>query len=206
MAFDPFHSARLTYRAMEDADDDNTFLHSVQLDIEALSVNTRNLLAPQNKVQSKKLGEFLRDGCLLGVIICLNPGTDLNTTAEAVPIGFICLKLSEGKSSHSRASSIGLSIVRQYQNRGYGSEAIRWILGYGFEMAGLHRVGIEAFGFNARALHLYEKLGFVVEGRRREEVWFRGKWHDFVEFGMLESEWRKRQEEEGKSWIDDTAA
>lgn len=67
-------------------------------------------------------------------------------------------------------------------------------------MANLHRIAIESFGHNERALHLYEKLGFALEGRRREELRFRGKWHDFVEFGMLEGEWRKRQADEGKVW------
>ena len=86
----------------------------------------------------------------------------------------------------------------EHQGKGYGSEAVQWALGWGFDMAGLHRIGIEAFSYNEGAMRLYEKLGFVMEGRRREEIWFDGGWHDFVTYGMLEGEWRERMK--GKSW------
>lgn len=103
MNFDPFRSSRLTYRAVEESDEDNAFLHSLQLDIESLSLNTMQVLVPRNKVQSKRLGVYLRDSCRLGVLICLPPGTEANTTNEAVPIGFIALKQSELKLANSES-------------------------------------------------------------------------------------------------------
>lgn len=105
-----------------------------------------------------------------------------------------------------RNTSIGLSIHKDFQNKGYGSEAIRWILGYAFVMAGMHSVSIEAVGYNERAIHVYQKLGFVPEGRRRQQLWYRGGWHDFVQFGMLESEWRAQQQKEGGIWVENLAA
>jgi RimJ/RimL family protein N-acetyltransferase len=63
------------------------------------------------------------------------------------------------------------------------------MLDWAFRHGGLHRVGIQTFGFNERAQHLYKKLGFVEEGRSREAVWHDRKWHDMVDLGMLESEW-----------------
>ncbi|KXJ88407.1 acyl-CoA N-acyltransferase [Microdochium bolleyi] len=217
MAFDPFRSARLHYRAVED--DDDAFLHQIQLDTESLSLNTIHLLTPQGKAQTKKLAELLKNNALLGVIIYLNQqpaavsGDDEKSTsgaatgAEPTRIGFIALSKSHPNGVQNRNTGIALSIHKDFQNKGYGTEAIQWILGYAFVMAGMHSVSIETVGQNERAMHVYEKkLGFVPEGRRRQQLWYRGRWHDFVEYGMLESEWRERQESEGKNWAEDPTA
>jgi len=39
---------------------------------------------------------------------------------------------------------------------------------------------------------LYERLGFVHEGRKRDYLWFDGKYWDMVQLAMLEHEWRER--------------
>ncbi|KAA8623643.1 acetyltransferase [Pyrenophora tritici-repentis] len=80
-----------------------------------------------------------------------------------------------------------------YRGYGYGSEAIRWAMDYAFRRAGLHSMRMRAFGWNMGAIRLYEKLGFIMEGREREAVWFEGRWWDSVTLGMLEDEWRGLQ-------------
>lgn len=39
---------------------------------------------------------------------------------------------------------------------------------------------------------MYESLGFVHEGRRREHLWFDGKYHDEIEMGILRDEWKEK--------------
>ena len=85
---------------------------------------------------------------------------------------------------------MSIHICREEQGKGYGSEAVKWGLEWGFLAAGMHRVTIECFSFNEGARRLYERLGFVVEGRKREAAWKNGGWHDKIEMGMLEREWR----------------
>ncbi|MFF5492201.1 GNAT family N-acetyltransferase [Streptomyces aquilus] len=75
------------------------------------------------------------------------------------------------------------------RDRGLGTEATRLVLGYGFEELGLHRVQLEVYGHNARALRAYEKAGFVREGVRREADLRDGRWVDWVVMGVLEHEW-----------------
>lgn len=65
-------------------------------------------------------------------------------------------------------------------------------------MAGLHRVGLNVVEWNEGAKTLYEKLGFVVEGRQREALWFDGRWWDYLFLGILEREWRDRVAVDGK--------
>ena len=75
------------------------------------------------------------------------------------------------------------------RGRGIGTEATRLIVGYGFEQLGLHRVQLEVYGNNHRARRVYEKVGFVVEGVRREAQSRDGEWVDEVLMGVLDREW-----------------
>jgi RimJ/RimL family protein N-acetyltransferase len=94
---------------------------------------------------------------------------------------------------------IGISLAEPYRNKGYGSEAIRWILNWGFKTAGLHRIGIKVFAFNEGACRLYERLGFVREGIARESIFHDGKWWDEIELSMLDHEWRAMEEKKKSS-------
>ncbi|MFJ5773478.1 GNAT family N-acetyltransferase [Streptomyces sp. NPDC093094] len=75
------------------------------------------------------------------------------------------------------------------RGRGLGTEAMRLIVGHGFERLGLHRIELVAYGHNLRALHVYEKVGFTVEGVRREVALRDGAWTDEVIMAMLDREW-----------------
>ena len=67
----------------------------------------------------------------------------------------------------------------------YGTEATRAVVGHAFDDLGLHRVALEVFAFNPRALRAYEKSGFTVEGRQRDALRWGGAWVDAVSMGML---------------------
>lgn len=111
-------------------------------------------------------------------------------------IGVICLGWGGGNpaTAHHRGSSIGVSLAAAHQGRGYGREAIDWMLDWAFRHAGLHTVAITAASYNARACALYESMGFVREGCRRETIWMDRAWHDEIEFGMTEGEWEARRQ------------
>lgn len=72
--------------------------------------------------------------------------------------------------------------------QGYGSQAARLILEYGFKHLKLHRIQLIVLDLNERALHIYRKLGFVDEGVQREARLVDGKWYNVVMMSMLEQE------------------
>lgn len=88
-----------------------------------------------------------------------------------------------------RCGTLGIMMGPAYQDRGYGTDALRVAIRYAFTELGLHRIGLEAFGYNERAIAVYRKLGFVEEGRRRESLYRAGEWHDEVLMGLLRAEW-----------------
>jgi len=74
--------------------------------------------------------------------------------------------------------------------QGYAPEAAKLVLKYGFEELGLHRIELEVYSHNARAVRAYEKVGFRREGTLRESYYRNGVYHDTIVMSVLESEWR----------------
>ena len=90
----------------------------------------------------------------------------------------------------NRGANFRISLKRAFWGQGYGSEAARLLLGYGFGALGLHRIGLEVFAFNPRAVRAYEKLGFKLEGRLREVLHWDGRYHDALVMSLLEREYQ----------------
>lgn len=186
-----YRSERLVYRAPENNDEDKAFL-SKHFDNNPVSAALADpqLLKPRDKKSAEDLLTFMKDS-VMTCIISLSPDEAKKYDSEKsdpIPIGFIVLGLG-GRKEHHRNAGIGIMLAEAYQNKGYGGESINWMLDWAFRHGGFHRVGIQTFGFNERAQHLYKKLGFVEEGRSREAIWHDRNWYDMVELGMLESEW-----------------
>lgn len=112
-------------------------------------------------------------------------------TKDGVHIGSINLSLKP----QDKRAALGVMIGdKQYWNRGLGTDAMRTILRYGFGRLRLHRISLKVYAYNPRALKVYTRLGFILEGRGREEVLYRGRFYDDMYMGLLRREWLKKQE------------
>lgn len=60
------------------------------------------------------------------------------------------------------------------RDRGLGTEAVRLVCGYAFDVVGLDRITLEVFEFNPRARRVYEKVGFTPTGTREDALRFDG--------------------------------
>lgn len=79
---------------------------------------------------------------------------------------------------------------REVWGRGLGTDATRTVCRYGFDKMRLHRIGLTVAAGNGAAQRVYAKVGFVVEGRKREVFWRAGAWDDEVVMGLLSAELR----------------
>jgi RimJ/RimL family protein N-acetyltransferase len=71
---------------------------------------------------------------------------------------------------------------------GYGTEAMTVVLDHAFTTIRLHRVQLDVYAFNPRALRSYEKAGFVVEGRQRDTLFWDGAWTDSILMSVLSTD------------------
>ena len=90
----------------------------------------------------------------------------------------------------NRSAEFGILIgERDAWGQGFGVEAGRTIIDYGFKELGLHRVCLRVFSFNERARRVYAKLGFTQEGTLRESYFRDGQFHDTLVMSILQEEW-----------------
>ncbi|MGQ9753426.1 MAG: GNAT family N-acetyltransferase [Thermaceae bacterium] len=66
--------------------------------------------------------------------------------------------------------TLGILLHRSWWGKGYGTEAVKALLGYGFGVLGLSRVRLRTFLCNERAQRAFKKAGFKEVGRLRSRV------------------------------------
>lgn len=89
----------------------------------------------------------------------------------------------------NRTATLGIFIGdKNYRSKGYGAEAIKLILEYGFKYMNLYNIKLDLMEFNSRALKCYEKCGFKEYGRRRKCKFIDGKYYDSIAMDILADE------------------
>lgn len=88
----------------------------------------------------------------------------------------------------NRNAFIGIFIgEEEYRGKGYGAEAIRLILAFGFRTMNLHHIMLSVHADNLAAIACYQKVGFRETGRLPEWVFKDGRYVDKLYMGILES-------------------
>lgn len=114
-------------------------------------------------------------------------GFSIATRSDDRLIGHVVLY---GATVAARGATLAIILGPDSVGQGFGTDALRLIVRYGFHELGLHRIGLQVWSYNSRALSAYRKVGFVEEGRRREVVFHQGRFYDEVLMGLLASEWQ----------------
>lgn len=90
----------------------------------------------------------------------------------------------------ARSATVGITIgEKDLWGQGYGSEALRLLIRYLFDHLNLHRIQLDTWSGNERAMRSFARIGFREEGRLRDAVWGPGRYFDSVVMGLLRSEW-----------------
>jgi ribosomal-protein-alanine N-acetyltransferase len=93
-------------------------------------------------------------------------------------------------SPDARQADIGYELSPLHWGGGYATEAATAMVHFGFQTHKLHRLWSWCIADNHRSARVLEKLGMQLEGRLRQNEYFKGRWWDTLMYGMLESEWR----------------
>ncbi|KAL7942626.1 acyl-CoA N-acyltransferase [Trichoderma barbatum] len=183
-----FVSERLVYRSVQITDKD-TFYAIIS---EPGCMELGHPLIPRPPIQ-KSMDEFIESSqkkALIFVFICLQESSENGQPRAGKPIG--CLSMTspslEARDGH-RSTAFAIWLLEDYRGKGYGNEATKWAVDWAFNYAGVHRIELSSFSFNEAAIRLWEKVGFKLEGRKRESAWFQRKWFDTIMYSILEQEW-----------------
>ena len=94
---------------------------------------------------------------------------------------------------HSEAW-VGLGIgEREFWGKGYGTDMMKFACSMSLAELCLERLSLGLHEYNPRALRSYEKCGFRLEGRTRQDILREGKRYDSLWMGILREEWLQMQ-------------
>ena len=171
-------------------------------------VGERIYLSPRNSEDIEKFTEWLNDfettdyiGRSSELITLDDEKKFLETTKEDKKV-FVIVDFKDDNmigtvglheiNNIKRTATLGIFIGdKNYREKGYGTEAIRLILDYGFNYLNLNNIKLDLFEFNERALACYKKCGFREYGRRRKSNFVNGKYYDTIEMDILLEEFKE---------------
>lgn len=76
------------------------------------------------------------------------------------------------------------------QGKGIGTFAVNAMLQHAFQNMNMQRIELNVLEDNQRAIHLYEKVGFVKEGIKRRAKYKNGKFVNMLNYSILKDEYR----------------
>ncbi len=89
----------------------------------------------------------------------------------------------------NRCGTLGVFIgEKDYRDKGYGTEAIKMVLEYGFKYLNLKNIKLDLLSVNERAYRCYQKCGFKEYGRRRKCIFLNGNYYDKISMDILDEE------------------
>ena len=95
----------------------------------------------------------------------------------------------------SRRAEVGLFIGEEKnRGKGYGTEALRLMLDYGFNTLNFHNIMLFVHSDNEQAIACYKKAGFREFGRRRESKFKNGRYIDIVHMDILDNEFKLEEQ------------
>jgi RimJ/RimL family protein N-acetyltransferase len=147
---------------------------------------------PQNAEQMREFFEervSSEDGVRL--LACVSrdraePTEAVPGDADVVPVGVVAVPWMQD--DHGRAM-LSYWIAPPHQGNGYATEAAELLVAWAFAERRLAKVWASVVASNEASRRVLERLGFVEEGRMREQVFLDGERRDMVRYGLLADEW-----------------
>ncbi|OLS14352.1 MAG: GCN5-like N-acetyltransferase [Promethearchaeota archaeon CR_4] len=89
----------------------------------------------------------------------------------------------------NRKAMLGIGLHNPANHeRGFGTDTMRCLLKFAFQILNLHSVSLSVYEYNPRAIHVYQKVGFKEVGHLREAQFFEGKYYDEILMDCLAHE------------------
>jgi RimJ/RimL family protein N-acetyltransferase len=89
---------------------------------------------------------------------------------------------------------LGCDIHKDWRGKGLSYKAYVEFINYLFNEYDLNKITLEVLNNNTKAFNLYKKIGFVEEGKKREEIFRDDKYIDSIIMSILKKEWIKYYE------------
>ncbi|MGL5434333.1 MAG: GNAT family N-acetyltransferase [Lachnospiraceae bacterium] len=90
----------------------------------------------------------------------------------------------------NRHAEFAISLRKKAQGKGIASEAIQEVLKVAFEKHLLNKVFLNVLEENKRAIKLYERSGFIFEGKFRQHIMVNDEYKTLIWYGILRQDYQ----------------
>lgn len=125
-------------------------------------------------------------------VFCDQSTVHLLVTVEDERVGVVAF---EGIDQEVGTAEMNYWIIPSQWGNGYGTEAAKRLIRYGFDQLNLRKIIAKVTGFNDASKQVLEKIGFVKEGVQREQVFVDGEYQDSYLYGLLKREWQESSDD-----------
>jgi RimJ/RimL family protein N-acetyltransferase len=112
-----------------------------------------------------------------------------STATWTVRLNGQVIGLAEADIRREAIARLGYFMDEKQQGQGYTTEALRAVLDWVFAETPVHRAEADITPGNTASCRVVEKLGLRFEGTLRQNWFFKGQWHDSLEYSLLRGEW-----------------
>ena len=108
-----------------------------------------------------------------------------------------------GWSSLSRSitsTEFQIIIAPAHQGLGYAAKAVLLVMDYAFTVLNLYKLYLVVDTENKKAIHVYKKLGFEVEGELKHEFFSNGEYRNALRMCTFQTDYLMKKKEQAAQW------
>ncbi len=105
--------------------------------------------------------------------------------ADEEPVGVIS---TMNFNALNRSTEINVLIDPEKRRKGLGRDALKIFSKYLFMQRGLNRIYAQVAGFNTPGAKLFNSVGFKIDGKLRQNHFYKGEFHDTIVYSLLRFE------------------
>ncbi|HAA2394442.1 TPA: spermidine N1-acetyltransferase [Listeria monocytogenes] len=90
-----------------------------------------------------------------------------------------------------RRAEFQIIIDPKFQGHGYAVSATKLAMKYAFQVLNMHKLYLVVDKVNEKAIHVYEKVGFIREGELIDEFFVDGTYHDAIRMCIFQHQYRE---------------
>ncbi len=103
---------------------------------------------------------------------------------ENHPVGFAYLEGGRRARTH-HCTNLGIGVLESHQRIGLGQALMEQLIAYAQSTETIAKIDLQVRKDNEKAIALYKKLGFLVEGVNRRALFIDGEFYDYLMMGKL---------------------
>ncbi|MEC6747306.1 GNAT family N-acetyltransferase [Marinilactibacillus sp. XAAS-LB27] len=84
-----------------------------------------------------------------------------------------------------RSATFAIMLDPSHHGKGYATRSTELVVKYGFNQLNLNKISLDVVDYNEKAIHIYKKVGFEIEGERKQQYFIKGAYTNGYVMGLL---------------------